>query len=125
MKSPLDPRHLRREVLMKKIFAWDFSSKRNMQDTTLKELFLNLSSIDEQIKSAAPQWPVAKIAKVDLSVLRLAIFEMTVEKKEPYKVIIDEAVELGKKYGNDQSASFINGVLGTIFTKLSHSSVVK
>jgi N utilization substance protein B len=110
---------------MKKIFAWDFSSKRNMQDTTLKELFLNLSSIDEQIKSAAPQWPVAKIAKVDLSVLRLAIFEMTVEKKEPYKVIIDEAVELGKKYGNDQSASFINGVLGTIFTKLSHSSVVK
>lgn len=70
--------------------------------------------LDEKIQSAAPEWPVDKIAKIDLAILRLAIYELLIEKKEPPKVIIDEAIELAKEFGNDNSPKFVNGVLGTI-----------
>src|SRR3989344_446517 len=73
-----------------------------------------LPLIDGAIASAAPEWSLDKISKVDLAILRLAVFELTIEKKEPPKVVIDEAVELAKTYGGDGSPPFVNGVLGTI-----------
>jgi len=75
--------------------------------------------IDCLIANAAPEWPLVQIANVDLSVLRLAVAELTRKNAStPYKVIIDEAVELSKEYGGENSSKFINGVLGTIVTRL-------
>ena len=74
------------------------------------------------IVKSAPDWPVDKISKIDLAVLRLSIYELAIEKKEPPRVIIDEAVELSKEYGNDKSPQFINGVLGTIYTWIQKTS---
>lgn len=79
----------------------------------------NLSAIDSEIVAAAPEWPIERINKTDLAILRLAIFELLIQKKEPPKVIIDEAVELGKEFGSENSASFVNGVLGNILKKCS------
>jgi len=73
--------------------------------------------IDEIIVICAPEWPVEKIAKIDLVILRIAIFELIFGKKTPIKVAIDEAVEMAKEFGNDMSHKFVNGVLGTVVDK--------
>ena len=69
-----------------------------------------VSQISNNLKS---DWNVERISKVNLSLLKLAIYEM-LYKKVPYKVVINEVVELAKKYGEDTSSSFINGVLATV-----------
>lgn len=109
MKTSQDPRHQRRIDRMQQLFADSF------QEHTKPD-----SSIDQAIQAAAPEWPIDKIAKIDLAILRLAIHELTVEKKEPAKVIIDEAVELAKAFGNESSPKFVNGVLGTILKQISN-----
>lgn len=111
MKTAQDPRHQRRIDSMQKLFAVSFSAQ---SDPDIQEILNNLSTIDPKIQKAAPEWSLDKIAKIDLAILRLAVFELTIEKTEPEKVIIDEAVELAKSYGNSTSAGFVNGVLGTI-----------
>lgn len=68
--------------------------------------------IDNKIKIAAPEFPIDKINKVDLAILRLAIYELLIDKSQPPKVIIDEAIELAKEYGGESSPGFINGALG-------------
>lgn len=70
----------------------------------------NLDKIDEQILSKLKNWTIARIFKIDLAILRLAIYEI-IYTDTPYKVAINEAVELAKKYGNDESYTFVNGVL--------------
>jgi len=97
---------------MDKLFAYSFDTRQITPD--IRDIVVELPVIDEKIHVAAPEWPVDKIAKIDLAVLRLAVFELTIEKKEPPKVVIDEAIELAKEYGNDHSSKFVNGVLGTI-----------
>lgn len=73
------------------------------------------TEIDEIIEQCAPDWPLDKISKVDLVILRIAIFEILYGKgRVPDKVAIDEAVELAKEFGNDTSSKFVNGVLGTV-----------
>lgn len=74
--------------------------------------------LDRQITLSAPEWPLSRINKIDLAILRLAAFELLIKKTEPPKVIIDEAVELAKEFGSDNSAPFINGVLGNILKKI-------
>src|SRR3989344_2442337 len=115
MKDPLDPRHKRREDLLKLIFSWDFTKNNTTKNKNLEKIVSELGRIDQKITRAAPAWPLDKIAKVDLAILRLAVYELTVIKKEPPKVLIDEAIELAKRYGGDSSPAFINGVLGTIY----------
>ena len=112
MKTSQDPRHKHRQELMDKLFALSFDSQQIHPD--IQPMISTLPAIDEKIRAAAPEWPIDKIARIDLAVLRLAVFEMTVEKKEPPKVIIDEAIELAKEFGNEHSSQFVNGVLGTI-----------
>jgi N utilization substance protein B len=70
--------------------------------------------IDAIIARAAPAFPVPQLAAVDRNVLRLAIREMLGDNGTPVQVVINEAVELAKRYGSDSSARFINGVLGTV-----------
>ena len=76
----------------------------------------NREEIDRNIKSFAPAWPVKQIPLIDRNILRLAIFEILLDNKVPVKVVINEAVELSKTFGSDNSARFVNGVLGSIST---------
>lgn len=70
--------------------------------------------IDRTIADAAPAWPVDQLAAIDRNILRLAIREMLGDNGTPVSVVINEAVELAKSFGSEKSASFVNGVLGTI-----------
>lgn len=112
MKSPLDPRHRKRQKIVQELFRRDFHKQTINKTSTA--IFTNITTIDEHIKKAAVEFPIDKINKIDLAILRLAVFELIIEKKEPPKVIIDEAIELAKEYGGDTSPSFINGALGNI-----------
>jgi N utilization substance protein B len=72
--------------------------------------------IDANIRRFAPAWPVDQIATVDRNILRLAIFEILFDNKVPVKVAVSEAVELAKTFGSENSARFVNGVLGSVST---------
>ena len=74
----------------------------------------SLPEIDTRLASAAPAWPLSQMARVDKSVLRLAIYELLYRADVPDRVAINEAIELAKVFGHDTSARFVNGVLGTI-----------
>ncbi|MFH1169421.1 MAG: transcription antitermination factor NusB [Chloroflexota bacterium] len=74
----------------------------------------NRTDIDRNIKSFAPAWPLEQMATIDRNILRLAIFEILFDNKVPVKVAINEAVELAKRFGSDNSPRFINGVLGSV-----------
>ena len=74
----------------------------------------NKQKIDESIQSFAPAWPIEQMPVVDRNILRLAIFEVLLDSKAPVKVVINEAVELAKTFGSDNSSKFINGVLGSV-----------
>ncbi|MBA7603499.1 Transcription antitermination protein NusB [subsurface metagenome] len=74
----------------------------------------NKERIDNMIQTYAPAWPVAQLATIDRNILRLAIFEILLNNKVPVKAAINEAVELAKTFGSDNSPKFINGVLGTV-----------
>lgn len=74
----------------------------------------NKEKIDLNIQSLAPAWPLEQIAVVDRNILRLAIFEILLDNKVPVKVAINEAVELAKTFGSDNSSRFVNGVLGSV-----------
>jgi len=76
----------------------------------------NRDEIDGNIQRFAPAWPVEQIAMVDRNILRLAIFEILFDNKVPVKVAVNEAVELAKTFGSENSAKFINGVLGSVST---------
>ena len=74
----------------------------------------NKERIDNIIQTHAPAWPVAQLAAIDRNILRLAMFEILLNNKVPVKVAINEAVELAKTFGSENSPKFINGVLGTV-----------
>lgn len=133
MKRKSDPRHAARKLALTSIFCWLFSDPQEQETLVLsKDLLeepqadLDLATqiiagvkthkkeIDELIGKCAPDWPLEKISKVDLVILRIAIFEVLYNDNIPQKVAIDEAVELAKEFGNDTSSKFINGVLGTV-----------
>ena len=75
------------------------------------EIFAKLPEIDAAINEATTGWKTSRMAKVDLSIIRLAVYEMKYEDDLDNKISINEAVELAKKYGTDDSSSFVNGVL--------------
>lgn len=145
MKKPLDNRHEARKIALQSLFEWSFNSTNieeianrvidlgkedldanpnpgeidsNLIFFILKGVTENLDSIDKIIESSAPEWPLEQIAKVDLEILRIAIFELYIARSVPPKVAIDEAVELGKQFGGENSSKFINGVLGTVVKEL-------
>ena len=74
----------------------------------------NKDEVDHNIKSFAPAWPIEQIPVIDRNILRLAIFEILLDNKVPVKVAINEAVELAKTFGSDNSPKFVNGVLGSV-----------
>lgn len=103
---------------MQNLFSASFSKSTEPLPAGYQEIPEKSGYIDGLIEKSAPQFPISKIAKIDVAILRLAVFELCINKKEPPKVIIDEAVELAKEYGSSSSPPFINGVLGTIYNNL-------
>ncbi len=118
MKTSRDPRHQLRIKVMQELFAHDFKKENLLTLKQAKKIIKNQRIVDKLITKAAPTWPIDKINKIDLSILRQAIFELKFEPETPVKVVIDEAVELAKEYGGESSPSFVNGVLGKLVEDL-------
>ena len=76
------------------------------------------AKLDAALQPMAPEWPLAQIARMDRVVLRIGLYELQYEKDVPPKVVINEAVELAKAFGSDNSSKFINGVLGTALRQI-------
>lgn len=116
MKTKTDPRHQKRRETVSSLFSYLFCKEQELSPAA-KLVIDNLEVIDKEIVSSAQEWPLERINKIDLTILRLAIFELIIEQSQPPKVIIDEAIELAKEFGSETSASFVNGVLGNIWTR--------
>ncbi|QQS39552.1 transcription antitermination factor NusB [Candidatus Woesebacteria bacterium] len=115
MKTSKDPRHKQRVDVVKQLFAQSFTQQPH-SEKLVDKILENQHVLDAKISQAAPAWPLDKLNRVDLVILRLAVYELDFTSTPP-KVIIDEAVELAKQFGSEKSPSFINGVLGTIYHK--------
>ena len=76
------------------------------------------NALDTWLSRAAEHWRVERMPVVDRNVLRLAIYELIAERATPQAVVIDEAIEIGKKFGSSESGSFINGILDTVRRRL-------
>ena len=114
MKTSRDPRHQHRVSSVQHLFT---SALRNVPHPAIAAVWKHLPQIDPLILDAAPEWPLDKLNPMDLAILRLAVYELTVDKQTPYKVIIDEAIELAKEFGSQNSPAFINGALGHVVAK--------
>lgn len=119
MKTSKDPRHIRRIEAVKSLFAYSFHSEQPEMSDLALEIIPVMGQIDQIIERCAPEWPLSQINRLDLNVLRLAVFEMLNRPDTPPKVIIDEAVEIGKLFGSQSSGSFINGVLASALRETS------
>ena len=106
---------------MKEQFELYFEKKAPMseKDETyvserVYDILSKLNEIDSDIEEASESWTVSRMSKIDLSIMRLAYYEMRYDETVPLQVAINEAVEIAKLYGGDNSPSFINGVLGKL-----------
>lgn len=109
------------EALMEEQFILFKESTANLTDedseyvhSKLFDIISKLEEIDGAIQEASDDWSIERMAKADLAILRLAYYEMKYDEDIPLKVAINEAVELAKKYGGDDSPAFINGILGKL-----------
>jgi N utilization substance protein B len=147
LKTGRDPRHLARVLALQTLFEGSFQQMWSENSTEHDNDFIHMDvdgiaqldqinkydqdlykkivsgikdkipEIDAYIIKFAPQWPMDQIKKVDLQILRVALFEGFVGGVTPPKVAIDEAIELAKEFGGDASGKFVNGVLGAIYEK--------
>lgn len=134
-------RHLGRIVAMQTLYEYDFRGgaaagaeleldpilERNLDEfrssiddtdfvsDVVKGVNSHTEAIDGVIAPAAPEWPVDQIAKIDKTILRIGVYELMIKREVPPKVVINEAVELAKTFGGENSSKFVNGVLGTIY----------
>lgn len=111
MKTASDPRHQARIDQVKKLFAYSFNSQD--LDDEIQPIVEKLDDIDTRIAQTASEWKLSDMNKIDLAILRLGVFELLEGKLTP-NIIIDEAIEIAKEYGADNSKSFVNAVLSKI-----------
>lgn len=139
-------RHLSRSVVLQTLFEWDFRTINNERDDggaadvlernakefapaagdlpfmqeVLRGVIARKQDLDLVIEKAAPEWPIDRIAPVDRNVLRLGLYELLFSDREkvPAKVAINEAIELAKSFGGENSGRFVNGVLGAVYKEL-------
>lgn len=133
-------RKIARELAFKVIFSVDFQHENedveklimNLEDETkeitqedkeyindiVQGVIAKKEEIDEKIRKYLKGWTMDRISKTDLAILRLAIYEITYREDIPYKVSVNEAVELAKTFSDSTSSSFINGVLAGVVTEL-------
>jgi len=133
-------RHLARTVAMQSLYEWDFNGKKQGELSLITQKNLTnlapglaeldfvvklvqgvekkISEIDNAIQGYAPEWPLDQITTVDRNVLRIGIYELTLDASIPPKVAINEAIELAKSFGGSSSGKFVNGVLGSIYNDM-------
>lgn len=111
----LDKSFKLREVLSRNFerYSDTIDDKKFVRDLVLG-VNKHQADIDNIIRPVAPEWPIEQIARVDRIILRMGVYELLHETTVPPKVAINEAVELAKAFGGDNSSKFINGVLGTV-----------
>ena len=110
---------LKRNLERYKSTIGDIAFIERLVDGVLK----HQQELDEKLTPLAPEWPIEQISRIDRAVLRLGLYELTLSAdKVPHKVAINEAVELAKAFGSDNSGKFINGVLGTAYRTLVEGS---
>lgn len=102
-------------------FEYDENETKYIKDS-IDSIRENLENIDENIKSNLQSWSIHRLAKVDLSVLRISIYEILYRKDIPTEVSINEAIEIVKKYSNIDSFKFVNGVLGGFVKSLNEKN---
>jgi N utilization substance protein B len=131
-------RHLGRIIALQTLYEQDFRQAANDKDLDLEAVLsrniaryegtvedksfierlvrgvhTKASELDAALQPIAPEWPIDQIARMDRVVLRMGLYELTYEPDVPPKVVINEAVELAKAFGSENSSKFVNGVLGT------------
>ncbi|MFA6135893.1 MAG: transcription antitermination factor NusB [Candidatus Paceibacterota bacterium] len=134
-------RHLARSIVLQSLYEWDFSEKssdlvaivqRNMDEfgpginepefvwKLVNGIVQRISEVDKIISTSAIEWPFEQISLIDRNVLRIGVYELVFADRNevPYKVAINESIELAKNYGGINSGKFVNGVLGTVFKHL-------
>lgn len=134
-------RHLLRSIAMQALYEWDFWGKKDNLEKILerdieefgpgvedldflkkliKGVLEKWEKINKIIITTAPEWPLEQINLVDRNILRLGIFELLFGDRQevPPKVAINEAIELAKSFGGENSGKFVNGVLGTIYREI-------
>lgn len=87
---------------------------RRYCETLVNGITSRLPEIDATIDRHSENWKVVRMGVIDRNILRIAVFELSYSKDVPYKVVIDEAVELAKRYGSEESGAFINGILDNV-----------
>ncbi|NLL04518.1 MAG: transcription antitermination factor NusB [Clostridiaceae bacterium] len=126
-------RRAAREIAMKLVYQLEIQKdsreeqiRQTLEEETLTEndtkyivdvvegVYKNVEQIDKNIEMYSKGWKLSRISKVDLSILRLSIYEMCYRRDIPLNVSINEAVELAKSYSGEESSSFINGILGKV-----------
>jgi N utilization substance protein B len=135
-------RHLSRSIVLQSLFEWDLNDieksavgdvlNRNIEEFApnkadmpfmaklLDGVIQKRSELDLIIEKAAPEWPIARISPVDRNILRLGLYELLFSdrKEVPAKVAINEAIELAKQFGGENSSRFVNGVLGAVYKEI-------
>ncbi|MEW6617587.1 MAG: transcription antitermination factor NusB [Patescibacteria group bacterium] len=140
-------RHLARTIVLQSFYEWDFYKQktdlihvveRNLAEfgpgidepdfvwRMVKGIVENLEELNGIITKFAPEWPIEQIAIIDRNILRVGLYELLhADKNEiPPKVAINEAIELAKNYGGQNSSRFINGVLGAVFKQMVNTETV-
>ena len=142
-------RHLSRSIVMQSLYEWDFGGAKSGELEPIVErnahefgpglesvefikklaggIVSKMPQIDKIIEKAAPEWPLEQITIVDRNVLRIGLYELLFANKEevPPKVAINEAIELAKNFGGENSGKFINGVLGTVYKQIQPEEEIK
>lgn len=103
------------EVLKRNIRRYaEMVDDREFIEHLVRGVIEYVAAIDEKLQPIAPDWPIRNIARMDRLVLRMGAYELLYETGVPPKVVINEAVELAKSFGGENSSKFVNGVLGTL-----------
>jgi len=135
----MSSRHLARSIVLQSLYEWDFfnkdkdvlerAKKENIEnfspnkkdiefiDWMIGEIIIRQEEIDKIIIKAAPEWPIDQVPIIDRNILRIGLCELLYgdSKAVPPKVAIDEAIELAKSFGGENTGKFVNGVMGTAY----------
>lgn len=140
-------RHLARTMAMQVLYEWDFRGKESVRlpeivamvreefapafddggyvEKQVEAIIAHLSEIDAMIQSFTPNWTIETMTAIDRTILRLGVYELYFDQLIPSKVAINEAIELGKKFGGEASGKFVNGVLGAIVKDMAAQGLKK
>lgn len=129
-------RHLSRMIAMQTLYEWEFREDADLNEVAERNIaeydgkcepdFIHMlvkgisekrGELDKIIDESAPEWPVDQISLIDKTILEIAVYELLHMNDIPPKVTINEAVELSKQFGGENSSKFVNGVLGTVYKK--------